>query len=111
MLTCVGSLADSPAPPPSAAVPLPKCAWGRYPKRMPLTWPDLLARPRPDAPARVPYGPDPLQYAELWWPTDVPRGTILAVHGGCWQTDIATLRILDWACADLAWRGGGPCGP
>lgn len=71
----------------------------------PLTWPDLLARPRPTAPERIPYGPDPLHFGELWRPSDVPRGTLLVVHGGCWQTDIATIRIMDWACADLAARG------
>ena len=69
-----------------------------------LDWPDLTGRSRPAAPERVAYGPDPLQCGELWRPANVPRGTIVAVHGGCWQTDIATIRILDWACADLAAR-------
>ena len=72
---------------------------------MPLTWPDLLARPRPTGGERVPYGPDPLNFAELWRPAGVSRGTVLAVHGGCWQSDIADIRILDWACDDLARRG------
>jgi len=71
-----------------------------------LTWPDLLARPRPTGGERVPTGPDPLQFAELWRPTtSVPRGTLVVVHGGCWQTEIADIRIMDWVCADLAARG------
>ena len=72
---------------------------------MPLTWPDLTSRPRATGATHVPYGPDPLQFAELWRPADVPRGTIVSVHGGCWQTDIADRSIMDWACADLAGRG------
>ena len=72
---------------------------------MPLAWPDLLARPRPTGGVRVPYGPDPLQFAELWRPANVPRGTLVSVHGGCWQTEIADRSIMDWACADLAARG------
>ncbi len=71
----------------------------------PLAWPDLFARPRPAGGERFAYGPDPLQCAELWRPAGVPRGTIVSVHGGCWQTDIADLTIMDWVCADLAARG------
>ena len=70
-----------------------------------LTWPELTARSRPTGATCVPYGVDPLQFAELWRPAGVPRGTLVVVHGGCWQTDIATIRIMDWACADLAARG------
>ena len=70
-----------------------------------MDWPNLTGRPRPVGGTRVTYGPDPLQFAELWRPADVPRGTLVVVHGGCWQTDIADVRIMDWACADLTARG------
>ena len=70
-----------------------------------LTWPDLFARPRPAGGERFGYGPDPLQCAELWRPDGRARGTILSVHGGCWQSDIADFTIMDWVSADLAARG------
>jgi len=71
-----------------------------------MTWPDLLNRKHPSPTASVKYGPDPLQVVDVW----VPRGsgrhpTVLMVHGGCWQTDIADRHIMDWIADDLRRRG------
>jgi acetyl esterase/lipase len=74
-----------------------------------LTWPDLLGRPRPEPNANIAYGKDRLQIVDLWLPKKPPpaRGfpTVLMVHGGCWQSDIADRRIMNWIADDLRRRG------
>ncbi|UAK26596.1 alpha/beta hydrolase [Sphingomonas nostoxanthinifaciens] len=71
-----------------------------------LTWADLTSRPRPTGAVRIAYGADPLQFADLWLPASKgPHPVVLMVHGGCWQTDIAEAKLMDWAAADLARRG------
>ncbi len=71
-----------------------------------MKWPDLLTRPRPKPTATIAYGKNSLQVADLW----LPRGrglhpTVLMVHGGCWQTDIADRTIMNWIANDLRRRG------
>ncbi len=71
-----------------------------------MQWPDLLGRPRPKADHEIRYGADPLQVVDLWLPAgDGPHPTVLMVHGGCWQTEIADRRIMDWISDDLRKRG------
>jgi len=71
-----------------------------------MTWLDLLERPRPTPSATVHYGTDPLQIADLWLPAgDGPHPTVLMVHGGCWQTEIADRNIMNWIADDLRRRG------
>jgi acetyl esterase/lipase len=71
-----------------------------------MTWPDLLERPRPMPDASFPYGQDYLQVADLWLPKGRgPHPTVLMVHGGCWQTEIADRRIMNWIADDLRKRG------
>jgi len=83
-----------PSPPPPDA-----------PHRL-MTWPDLLGRPRPQPTATIHYGADPLQVADLWVPAGRGRHpTILMVHGGCWQTEIADRSIMNWIAEDLRRRG------
>lgn len=75
---------------------------------VPMTWPDLTERPRPDPDHRLRYGEDSLQVVDLWLPKEQPAGrwpTVLMVHGGCWQSAIADRRLMDWAAADLRTRG------
>ena len=73
-----------------------------------MTWPDLLERPRPDPDETISYGADPLQVADLWLPKGRgPHPTVLMVHGGCWQTEIADRRIMNWIADDLRKRGIG----
>lgn len=71
-----------------------------------MKWPDLLNRKHPAPNATIKYGSDPLQVVDVW----IPRGrglhpTVLMVHGGCWQTDIADRHIMDWIANDLRRRG------
>jgi acetyl esterase/lipase len=71
-----------------------------------MAWPDLLERERPQPDATLSYGDDPLQVADLWLPAgEGPHPTVLMVHGGCWQTDIADRTIMNWIAADLRERG------
>lgn len=73
-----------------------------------MGWEDLTARPLPKASARIAYGPDPLQVAEVWRPDGRgPFPTVLMIHGGCWRSDLATLHIMDYAAEDLRRRGIG----
>ena len=71
-----------------------------------MTWPDLLERPRPEPSDTIRYGDDQMQVVDLWLPTGPgPHPTVLMVHGGCWQTEIADRRIMNWIADDLRRRG------
>ncbi|MBX9813125.1 MAG: esterase [Proteobacteria bacterium SG_bin5] len=72
----------------------------------PLTWPDLTRRPRPAPQATIAYGAAPEQKVDVWLPTGPgPYKTVLMVHGGCWQTDIADRSLMNWLAQDLRGRG------
>jgi len=67
---------------------------------------ELTSRPRPAPTATVAYGSDPLQVVDVWLPKGRgPYPTVLMIHGGCWQTDIADRHLMDWAADDLRRRG------
>lgn len=71
-----------------------------------LDWPDLLARPMPSPTEKIAYGPDPMQFGELWLPEgEGPFPVVLIVHGGCWLSSIAKLSIMNYAAEDLRRRG------
>ena len=71
-----------------------------------MAWPDLLERPRPQPSVSLPYGQDPLQVVDLWLPSgEGPHPTVLMVHGGCWQSEIADRTIMNWIADDLRRRG------
>ncbi len=73
-----------------------------------LVWPDLLERPRPEPTASVRYGEQALQLVDVWIPDgNGPHPTVLMVHGGCWQSDIADRRIMNWIAEDLRRRSIG----
>lgn len=71
-----------------------------------LYWDDLTNRERPVPDETIAYGSDPLQVADLWRPAgDGPWPTVLMIHGGCWQTDIADRTLMAWIADDLRKRG------
>ena len=71
-----------------------------------MKWPDLLGRPRPAPTSTISYGADPYQVVDLWLPAGKgPHPTVLMVHGGCWQTEIADRTIMNWIADDLRRRG------
>ena len=71
-----------------------------------MVWPDLLERSRPEPDRTIEYGPAQMQRVDLWLPAGKgPHPTVLMVHGGCWQTEIADRRIMNWIADDLRKRG------
>jgi acetyl esterase/lipase len=83
----------------------PEPAKPAVPARL-MAWPDLLTRPRPEPSASIGYGTESMQRVDLWLPAGKgPHPTVLMVHGGCWQTEIADRRIMDWISDDLRRRG------
>jgi acetyl esterase/lipase len=92
LTACTVSQPEPPAPP-AAPAELMK-------------WPALLERERPQPSTTIRYGADPLQVVDLWLPAGKgPHPTAIMVHGGCWQTEIADRRIMNWIADDLARRG------
>ena len=89
-------MTEPPAPPPPAATGEDGL----------MVWPDLLTRPRPEPDAEIRYGTESMQVVDLWRPQGKgPHPTVLMVHGGCWQTEIADRRIMNWIADDLRRRG------
>lgn len=73
---------------------------------VPMTWKDLLARPRPTADKSFSYGADPYQVVDLWVPRGPgPHPVVLMIHGGCWTTSIADRTLMNYAAGDLRARG------
>jgi acetyl esterase/lipase len=71
-----------------------------------MKWPALLERERPEPDSTIAYGEDQMQKVDLWLPAGAgPHPTVLMVHGGCWQTEIADRRIMNWIADDLRKRG------
>ncbi len=74
--------------------------------RAPITFSQLLAGPRTAADERIAYGPDALQFGELWLPRrQGPHPVIVLIHGGCWRADLPGLELMDYMAADLRDRG------
>ena len=71
-----------------------------------MKWPALLERERPEPTETISYGDEGMQRIDLWLPAGKgPHRTVLMVHGGCWQTEIADRRIMNWIADDLRRRG------
>jgi acetyl esterase/lipase len=89
----------------TSPIPSPAPAASRAPGEL-LKWPDLLGRSRPEPTTSVSYGEHQLQRVDVWVPAGPgPHPTVLMVHGGCWQTEIADRRIMNWIADDLRKRG------
>lgn len=86
------------APPPTIIAPSET--------RTPITFSQLLAQPRAAANQRIAYGPDALQFGELWLPRGRGRHPVIVlIHGGCWRADLPGLELMDYMAADLRGRG------
>ena len=65
--------------------------------RAPITFSQLLAGPRTAADERIAYGPDALQFGELWLPRRQGRHPVIVlIHGGCWRADLPGLELMDY---------------
>jgi acetyl esterase/lipase len=49
-----------------------------------VSWRDLIDGDLPQPTERIQYGPDSLQFGDLWLPDDEPHTTVILIHGGCW---------------------------
>lgn len=62
-------------------------------QRSNVSFDEVLALPKREADARISYGPDPLQYGELWLPAigdgepGRPVPLLVMIHGGCWLNE------------------------
>jgi len=73
-----------------------------------MVWDDLLSRPKPAPDATITYGADALQLVDVWKPKGTgPHPAVVMIHGGCWQTEVATRDIMNWIADDLRARGVG----
>ena len=72
----------------------------------PISWSDLLDRPRENANVRIPYGEGQHEFGELWLPDgDGPFPLVVMIHGGCWLSQIPGTILQDYLAADLRARG------
>ena len=79
---------------------------GALAQTAPLSYLDLLARERPAATKRIPYGRLDSQVGELWLPAGSGRHrVVILVHGGCWSALFPGLEIMDYMAEDLRARG------
>jgi len=72
----------------------------------PISYTDLLARPRSAATLARHYGLEPDQVAELFLPKrEGPIRTVVLIHGGCWLAKIPGTVLMDYLAEDLRKRG------
>jgi acetyl esterase/lipase len=78
-------------------------AWASAPAvAAPISYTELLARPRPAATQRVHYGDAPSQFGDLWLPDGKgPHPVLVMLHGGCWRADLPGLELMAYAADDL----------
>ena len=72
----------------------------------PISFADLLARPRATPTMTIDYGPAPHQHAELWLPDGKgPHPTLIVIHGGCWQAALPGTELMAYLSEDLRKHG------
>jgi acetyl esterase/lipase len=72
----------------------------------PLSYAELLARPRPAPTLHAQYGAAPSQFGELWLPDGAgPHPVLLMFHGGCWRADLPGIELMAYAAEDLRRHG------
>ncbi|HEY1630068.1 MAG TPA: alpha/beta hydrolase [Rhizomicrobium sp.] len=72
----------------------------------PLSYTDLLARPRPQPTKVASYGTAKEQMGELFLPAGAgPHPVVVMIHGGCWQAELPGTELMDYLSADLQKRG------
>jgi acetyl esterase/lipase len=72
----------------------------------PISYTDLLARPRPQSTKVESYGTAKEQTGELFLPKGAgPHPVIVLIHGGCWLAELPGTELMDYIAADLQKRG------
>ena len=71
-----------------------------------LTFNDILVMSRGLTKPHIAYGPDVLQFGELWLPkSGGAHPVIVMIHGGCWRADLPGLELQASLSQALAARG------
>jgi len=72
----------------------------------PISFADLLARPRAAPTKVIAYGADPLQFGQLWLPASKgPHPVVVMIHGGCWLASLPGVELMAYISDDLRRRG------
>ncbi len=72
---------------------------------------DLLSRTPPKADHRIPYGPGPQQFGDLWLPPGPGKAPLLVfLHGGWWKSEY-DLAYAGHLCSALRKPRASPSGP
>lgn len=72
----------------------------------PLSFGELLARPRAKPTEIVKYGAAAHQFGELWLPGGQgPFRTVVLIHGGCWLAELPGTELMAYMAADLQAHG------
>ena len=81
-------------------------AWTAVVSAAPITFSELLQRPRAEPTAKFTYGPAPHQFAELWLPKGAgPHRTLVVIHGGCWLANLPGTELMAYLAEDLRQHG------
>ena len=82
-------------------------ALGGAPARAaPISFTELLARPRSAPTKQIAYGPAPPQYGQLWSPGGKgPHPVVVMIHGGCWLASLPGPELMAYLAEDLRRRG------
>lgn len=71
-----------------------------------LSWRDVIHEESSEPTARFSYGPDSLQFGELWMPdNEEPHTTVIMIHGGCWLSIYPGTELMDLIAEDLSQNG------
>lgn len=71
-----------------------------------LTWRDVIEEEVSEPTERIYYGPDSLQFGELWLPDgESPHTTVIMIHGGCWLSIYPGTELMDLIAEDLREHG------
>ncbi|MBL8519373.1 MAG: alpha/beta hydrolase [Betaproteobacteria bacterium] len=71
-----------------------------------LSWKDILQRPALKADHRVPYGPQPQHFGDLWLPSGAgPHPVVILVHGGCWLAEYPGVELTHFLADGLRRAG------
>jgi acetyl esterase/lipase len=72
----------------------------------PISFKELLARPRAIPQHTIAYGTAPEQFAELWLPEGKgPHKTLVLIHGGCWLASLPGTELMAHLAEDLRQHG------
>lgn len=71
-----------------------------------LSWRDVIQEETSEPTAQLAYGPDSLQFGELWMPEEEkPHTTVIMIHGGCWLRIYPGTELMHLIAEDLSRNG------